>query len=63
MVNGISASCYAIADHDLAHIVMTPIRWFPEVIYFILGENNGILAYADITEKIGRWVLPLDLVN
>ena len=32
MVDGILASCYASFDHDLAHIAMTPIQWFPEII-------------------------------
>ena len=29
VVDGVLASCYALSDHDLVHIVMTPMRWFP----------------------------------
>ena len=54
IVNGILASCYAIADHHLAHIGMTPIRWFPGIMNFVLGEDSGKLAYADIAEGIGH---------
>ena len=52
MVDGVLASCYASADHDLAHIVMTPIRWFPEMIDWIFEQKNGNLGYTDILEKV-----------
>ena len=31
VVDGVLASCYAFADHDLAHIGITPMRWFPDI--------------------------------
>ena len=58
MVDGVLASCYASFDHDLAHIVMEPIQWFPEVIELIFGEDNGSSDYADIAKYLGRMVLP-----
>ena len=53
MVDGVLASCYASADHDLAHIGMTPIRWFPDVIEWIFGHENGQQSYTGILEKFG----------
>ena len=29
VVDGVLASCYASFDHDWAHLLTTPIRWFP----------------------------------
>ena len=53
MVDGVLPSCYASADHDLAHIGMTPIRWFPDVIGWIFGQKDGNQGYTDIPEKFG----------
>ena len=36
MVDGVLASCYASVNHDLGHIVMTPIRWFPEMVQWVV---------------------------
>ena len=58
MVDGVLASCYASFDHDLAHIVMEPIQWFPEIIECTFGEDNGSSDYADIAKYLGRMVLP-----
>ena len=58
IVDGILASCYTISDHDLAHLAMTPIRWFPKITDWIFGENNGTPGYVGIAESLGRWVMP-----
>ena len=58
MVDGVLASCYAFFDHDLAHITMTPIRWFPEMIHWFLGEDNGNPLFARTAEHVTRWILP-----
>ena len=29
VVDGVLASCYASFDHDWAHLLTTPVRWFP----------------------------------
>ena len=62
LVDGILASCYASIHHDLAHIGMTPIQWFPWAVEFIFGEiydkSIGLPPYVNINEEVGRWVLP-----
>ena len=58
LVDGVLASCYASIDHDMAHITMTHIRWFPAIIQWIFGEDNGILTYAKTTEELAKWILP-----
>ena len=59
MVDGVLASCYASSDHDLAHIGMAPMQQHPEIIEWIVGENNG---YVDIAKEFGRLVLPFGLL-
>ena len=58
VVNGVLASCYASLDHDLGHIGMTPLRWFPEIIRGIFGESKKFKEFAKFAEKVGKWVLP-----
>ena len=58
IVDGILASCYPSTDHDLAHIVMAPIQWFPKIIKWIFGEGNGFPTYVNIVEEFGNWMLP-----
>ena len=59
IVNGILTSCYASADHDLAHIVITPIRWYANEIGWIFGQKNGYQGYANILEEFSTWLLPI----
>ena len=63
LVDDILASCYASVRHDLAHIGMTPIRWFPDVIEWIFGEMNESVPYIKINEDLGRWVLPYKVTS
>ena len=56
IVDGVLASCYAFGDHDLAHVGVTPIRWFPEVIKLIFGEDNGISIFADTAADVAKWM-------
>ena len=56
IVDGVLASCYASASHDLAHIGMTPIRWFPSVVEWILGEHDISSAYVNIAIAIAGWL-------
>ena len=58
VVDGVLASCYASFDHDLAHITMAPIQWFPEIIEGIFGKEKESLAYVNIAKELGRWLLP-----
>ena len=60
VVDGVLASCCPSVDHDLSHIGMTPMRWFPEMTSWIFGEDDGVQAITNIAENIGRWVLPTE---
>ena len=51
MVDGVLASCYAFTDHDLAHIVMTPIQWYPQTIQWIFGDDGGFSAFIRTTNS------------
>ena len=53
MVGGVLASCYPSVDHDLSHIGMTPIRWFPEIVEWIFGDDNGWQNYLKLAEAVG----------
>ena len=54
VVDGILASCYASADHNLAHLGMTPMRWFPDIVDSIFGNDHG---YLNIAKDLGRLAL------
>ena len=54
MVDGVLASCYASFDHNLAHIVMAPLQWFPEIMELIFGEKNGSPVFVNIMKYLGR---------
>ena len=56
VVDGILTSCYASVDHDLAHIGMTPLRWFSWMVEQIYGEDNGSPGYVEITKHIRRLI-------
>ena len=59
IVDEVLASCYASpVDHDLAHFVTAPIRWFPDIIQMIFGEDEGFSAFMRINEELGIWILP-----
>ena len=59
VVDGVLASCYPFVSHDLAHIGMVPIRWFPKIIEWLFGEDNGFQVYVLIAEDLDRWAMPL----
>ena len=58
MVDGVLASCYASIDHDMGHIGMMPLRWFPEVLEWMLGEGIGSESYVQFAGELGKAVLP-----
>ena len=62
VVDQILASCYASFDHDLAHLMMMPMQWFPDILGFIFGVNNEYTGYVNIAKEFGRWVLPYGLL-
>ena len=57
VVDGVLASCYAFSDHDLAHIAMTPMRWFPFVMNYIFHVKDGSPGFVNIAEDLGRLML------
>ena len=58
MVDGVLASCYASCNHDLAHLGMTPIGWFPYITELIFGYENGYITYAKVAGDMGNLLLP-----
>ena len=54
LVDWVLVSCYPSMNHDLSHFGTTPIRWFPEIIEWIFGDDNGWQSYVKIAEEIGR---------
>ena len=60
VVDEVLASCYAFSDHDVAHIVTLPLRWFPEIMDWIFAFDNESVAYANIWQDVGRFMLPSD---
>ena len=62
IVDGVLASCHASVDHGVAHIMTTPIQWFPQIIEWIYGEDNGCQGFATVLENLGRFMLPNELL-
>ena len=58
MIDGVLASCYPSAHHDLAQITMTPITLFPNIMEGIFGDENGFQGYVRMVEDLSLWVLP-----
>ena len=57
VVDGVLASCYASFDHDLAHIWMTPLRWFPKMASWIFGEETELQMSNSIAKQLGEWLI------
>ena len=58
VIDGILASCYPSSNHDLAHFGMAPIRWFPEIIECIFGEDDGFQGFVKINKYLSQWLFP-----
>ena len=58
IVDEILASCYVYLHHDVARLVMAPFRWFPDIIEWLFGEDNGFQVFVAISEELGKWILP-----
>ena len=58
VVDGVLSSCYPSVPHDLAHIVMLLMTWFPKLIEWIIGDHNGFQGYVMIFGELGKWILP-----
>ena len=46
IVDGVLASCYDSVNHDVAHIGMKPMQWFPDIIQWVFGEDDRFSAFA-----------------
>ena len=55
VVDGVLASCYASVPHDLGHLGMMPIRWFPRAVEWLFGQDNKSLGYATIVYDVAKW--------
>ena len=59
IVEGVLSSCYAsFPDHDMAHFAMSPIRWFPQIMNWIFGEENESPVYVWVIEDFSKWIFP-----
>ena len=59
MVNEVLASCYAHSpDHDMAHFWMTPLRWYPDIMQWIFGEDIEFPVYVKIIYDLGNYMMP-----
>ena len=68
VVDGVVASCYGSYNHDLAHIAMTPMRWFPAVLELILGGKEFVDIAQDFwgmvaTVSVHLWKKSIILIN
>ena len=57
MVDGVLASCYGLFDHDMAHLVMKPTQWIPNIMDLVFDMDS--LAYVHITRQVSKWLLPI----
>ena len=62
IVDGVLASCYASFDHDLAHLFMTPMQWFPGTLGWIFGEGIYEPGYVTYAQIVGRVLAPYGLI-
>ena len=58
MVEDVLASCYAFADHHLAHIGVTPMRYFPWIAILVLGENYRSPVFVEIAQQLESVIMP-----
>ena len=60
MIDGVLASCYTSADHDLVHLAMTPIQWYPGIVQWIFGEDDGFSTFAKMTKETFKSLMTVD---
>ena len=58
LVDEVLTSCYAGYHPTLAHFAIMPMRLFPNIIEWALGDDTGFPVYAHIAFKLGRLLLP-----
>ena len=60
VVDGVLASCYPSTDHDMAHLLIAPLRWIPELTGLVFGEEKPFASYVKTVLEFGKWIIPLD---
>ena len=63
VVDGVLASCHASFNHDLMQIIVTPLRWFPGLMEWIGGDDDGFHVYAKTGMEIGLMTMPLAQIS
>ena len=58
MVDRVLTSCFADVHHDLAHITMTPMQRFSELMEWILGNEAGFPLYVSTARQLGKLLVP-----
>ena len=58
IVDGVLASCYGTTDHDLAHLMMSPMRFIPGIMEWIFGQEGGSQVYMNIWRWVGSSIAP-----
>ena len=63
MVDGVLASCYAFTNHDLAHLGMSPMRIYPEIVEWIFGKDKESQGFMNIVDNMAGYVFPYELMS
>ena len=50
----IKLSYNLISQH--VQLSLTPMRWFPNIIEWIFGDDNEYQGYIKIAKELGNWV-------
>ena len=58
MVDGVLASCYAVADHNIVHFGMAPLRWFPGMMNWMFGTKSEIHSFVEMGLHLIEWAYP-----
>ena len=58
IVDRVLASCYAFSDHEMAHIGITPMRWFPRLIEMIFGKDNESPDFLNVVGELATIAFP-----
>ena len=52
LVDDVLASCHAFVDHNLAHLAMTPMQGYPEMMDWIFGVNAHFPGLVSIASEL-----------
>lgn len=68
VVDGVLVSNYAtVANHQLAHLIMQPYRWWIQLTYSSSIYTENIHWYCqflyNIVEQINKWLFPIELYD